>query len=222
VADLSLTKTCDPADFARLEEELAIVDRRFGAARPQHEMRRWEYALALHALTRWQEQYTSPLRAVYDVGGAGSPFRRMVEERMQYSVMVIDPDVAPEPARPPCTLAELFACHTPRVGQAVFCLSVLEHVDDLEEFCYHLACLVAPGGLLFLTMDYCNDTGTDPEDLYHFHWMRQRIFNPYTLGALTHEFGRRDFHLFGTGDLAWHDPQVYDYTFASLCLVKRP
>ena len=28
------------------------------------------------------------------------------------------------------------------------CLSVLEHVDDLDRFLYHLGCLVAPGGRL--------------------------------------------------------------------------
>ena len=39
----------------------------------------------------------------------------------------------------------------------VFCISVLEHVDDVTEFLYHLGCLVAPGGLLFLTVDCRED-----------------------------------------------------------------
>ena len=216
---LALSKTLDPADFDQLTEELAIVDQHFTRDREQHPMRRWEYAMALRACTTWYDVTAKrPQGPVIDVGGAGSPFWRMVNP---YACTVIDPDGGVD-------LAEHL-----RLGGAlaseVYCLSVLEHVEDLDRFLYHLSCLVAPGGLLFLTMDYREQEGPDTA---HFHWMRKRIFAPSSYLGLVgdfpdaHGFLDRDFQLLGGMDgrqpLIYHGPQVYDYTFASLALVKRP
>lgn len=219
---LALSKTLDPADFAELAEELAIVDTHFTSAREQHPMRRWEYAMALRAVREWQPAYT-PVN-VYDVGGAGSPFSAMCGSLMIGDPIVVDPDVEPHKGyRTP--LAE-FVRGGARLAQAVFCLSVMEHVDDLDQFLYHLSCLVAPGGLLFLTGDYCDGYYTAKDDAgvpdhYHFHWMRKRIFNAYSWGMIAGILHRHSFVHLGGVDVAWHGPQVYDYTFASLALVKR-
>jgi len=215
---IALSKTLDPADFALLAPELTVVDEHFASDRPQHEMRRWEYALALRAAYQWMtgRDYRYP-RAVADIGGAGSPFRLMLGAQARSHVEVIDPDLNYPLAH------YLTAVDTePQLFDLVTCLSVLEHVDELDRFCYHLGCLVAPGGLLFLTMDYCDDPSyTEPEDHYHFSWMRKRIFNAETLGRIESAFYGRDFSHFGAIDDAYHGPQVYDYTFASLALVKR-
>lgn len=215
---LPLSKSLDPTDFDQLGPELAIVDASFTAAREQHPMRRWEYAMALRAYDQWAQldyeryghvNHTHGGRMV-DVGGAGSPFRYMFEA-VGAHLRVIDPEEN-------ATLAQ----HIRYAGlqSCVFCLSVLEHIPDadFEQFLYHLSCLVAPGGLLFLTMDYW-DTST--VDTAHFHWMRQRIF---TLGSwlyLGQAFKRFQFDSFGEHDLHYHGAQVYDYTFASLALIKR-
>jgi hypothetical protein len=221
---LPLSKTLDPADFDQLREELAIVDRCFTDEREQHPMRRWEYALALRAYRQWlQRDYETCGHAnrthggrLADVGGAGSPWSRILgEEAGGAHVTIIDPAYAPGPK----TLAQYIRYGS--LASAVFCLSVLEHVDDLDEFCYHLSCLVAPGGLLFLTMDYCDSRGAAPADTYHFHWMRKRIFNGITIRDLADIFTDRDFVLLGAQDYADHGPQVYNYTFASLALRKR-
>ena len=220
---ITLSKTLDPADFAELQPELATVDRHFHSASPQHPMRRWEYAMALHALMTL-EKTEVPDRLV-DVGGAGSPFALMAEAR-GYIVHLVDPMASYQKERvSKCTLAGYLTC-LPRLAQVVTCISVLEHIEDLEEFYYHLSCLVAPGGLLFLTMDYCDGFALAKEDFrvpdtYDLHWMRERIFNNFTLGQLVTQFYRRDFVLLGEVDYAWHGPQVSDYTFASLALVKR-
>ena len=209
MASLPLSKTLDPADFDSLTEELAIVDQYFGTDRPQHDMRRWEYALALRAMGR---SFNPPKRHI-DVGGAGSPFVRMTEAYGWFPT-IVDPEVNR-------SLAEYLELR-PHLADAVTCLSVLEHVDDLDQFCYHLSCLVAPGGLLVLTFDYCKQPGFHkPVDTYHFHWMRRRIFNDFTGGQVHGRFGHRDFALLG--GIEWKDygPQVYDYTFRSLCLQKR-
>lgn len=207
---IPLTKLANiQADLALLPEELVQVDRYFNEDQPQHASRRWEYALALRAQTTWYDRDVltdadRPQGPVIDVGGAGSPFWRMVSHDR---CRVIDPKGGPD-------LAEHL-----RLGAAlaseVYCLSVLEHVEDLDQFCYHLGCLVAPGGLLFLTMDY----GTDLPDQYHFHWDRRRIFDTKAWETLREKFG--DFTLLGTRDRTYHGNQVYDFSICSLALVKR-
>jgi len=234
---LPLSKTLDPADFDQLTEELAIVDQYFTSEREQHPMRRWEYAMALRALATWKEgrDYRDP-STIADIGGGGSPFSLMLKDPHP---IVIDPsesggeDLAHYLTTPHWSMDESH----PMLQQAVFCLSVIEHVDDLDRFLYHLSCLVAPGGLLFLTFDTTNSP--EDEDRYHFHWMRKRIFRwtpeldpqfigfrspfvylpnvTFLLAALT----QQNFTLLGEIDGIWHGNQVYDYSFASLALVKR-
>lgn len=219
---MALSKTLDPADVTELADELTVVDRFFSTAREQHPMRRWEYALALRASDAWAQAdhdafgHANRLQGgpIYDVGGAGSPFYHMIGPEY---VRVIDPDDGGY------TLAQYHRKCAVRLGHQVFCLSVLEHVDNLDQFLYHLACLTAPGGLLFLTFDFTDDLSqTDPVDHYHFHWMRKRIFNAYSLATtVTYPLVQVGFRPLGLTDYTAHGPQVYDYTFASLALVKR-
>jgi hypothetical protein len=210
---LPLTKTLELSDFDALAEELQIVDRHFTSASEQHPMRRWEYALALRA----QRQMPYPAALVYDVGGAGSPFRYMADGEIR----VIDPN---EPSPNNYTLEQYVGGGT-ELGSQMFCLSVLEHVDDLDHFLYLLSCLVAPGGLLFLTMDAWD---RETADTAHFHWMRKRIFNfPNDIGDLLDDLQDYGFATFGEIDDVYHGhqlgapPNECSYTFASLCLRKR-
>ena len=222
---LALSKTLDPTDFEQLTDELAVVDRYFTSAREQHPLRRWEYALALRAATTWRAQATPHSIGWADVGGAGSPFHRMLTELLDVdptlprSGRIIDPDLPINS----CTLAEHLA-QGAALRELVFCLSVLEHVEDLDQFLYHLSCLVAPGGLLFLTLDYCDALVDDwPEDRYHFHWMRRRIANQYgwRLGGAEVLTQQHSFSLLGDHDWTYHGDHVFNYSFASLALVKR-
>lgn len=189
---------------------LGTVERHWASASPQHEARRWEYAMALEAFRDWRVRQLRPAAHghFYDVGGAGSPFYLMVP-----GTFTIDPAVNVD--------LQTFVGTNALLADAVFCISVIEHVDDLDEFLYHLSCLVAPGGLLFLTTDFQPDEGPDDK---HFHWMRKRIFTPFSLGAATGELILRDFTPLGdSADYRWHGPIEPDwgYSFASLALVKR-
>jgi hypothetical protein len=218
---LPLTKTLDPHDFALLEPEMRTVDQFFTKAREQHPMRRWEYALALkarHAWLQWDyEEHGHGNRAhghrIVDVGGAGSPFQLMLNEDSGQSITVIDPDGG--------MALDQFLRWRGNLAHEVYCLSVLEHVDELEHFLYHLNCLVAPGGLLFLTLDCCHGEQIFVQDVYHFHWMRKRIFSRLEWNLLEVAPPMVHFKLFGQADWAHHGNHVYDYTFASLALVKR-
>jgi len=203
---LPLTKLANiQSDLSLLQEELKVVEQYFTLADPQHESRKWEYAMAIRALDAWLDTRKGIGVAghVIDVGGAGSPFWKMIGD----STIVVDP-------KDQGTLAE-YLLSAPRLSHAVFCLSVLEHVDDLDRFCYHLGCLVAPGGLLFLTMDH----GTDLPDQYHFHWDRKRIFDTKAWEQIREKCG--EFELFGGRDRTYHGNQVYDFSIASLALIKR-
>lgn len=239
--DLPLSKYLDPADFDQLGEELVIVDRWFTSAREQHPMRRWEYAMALRARRDWlqwdYEQHGHANRAhghlIKDVGGAGSPFAAIVSEDAGQPVGVIDPDQDPG-----LSLAQYLRWRG-QLAHEVYCLSVLEHVEDLDQFLYHLSCLTAPGGLLFLTFDTCGPHATysagEVLDTYHFNWMRRRIFSQANYESLAGiptwasdqwpNLTRYGFSLLGDGQFPtgadYPGPQVYDYTFASLALQKR-
>jgi hypothetical protein len=207
----ALSRTMHPDDYAKLEGELLAVDA-VGIGE-QHLQRRWEYGLALHALGQW---YTangiSGLHApIYDVGGSGSTFARIVERWVERPVTIIDPR-----ERNGQTLRQAIGAGR-KCAQFVTCLSVLEHVDNVEEFVTDLAALVGPGGLLVLTMDYWNKCGPDTA---HFHWMRSRIFCPKTLALLRHDLRGHGFRVFGETAYSYKEPQVYDYTFASL-VVER-
>lgn len=212
-------------DFA--DEITVVVDQAFHRDRPQHEARRWEYALALTAIGAWKTAaglapHTST--PVADVGGAGSPFWRMAGEW----VHVIDPDGEGVQGR---TLAAYLAVgHDARLFPVVTCLSVIEHVPpaDLPAFLYHLACLTQPGGLLVLTCDTCGCGGPtfhEPTaDPHHFHWMRHQIITRPLLFAIAQQLAVHGFEYFGGIDYPIaraRTPQVHDYTFASIVMQKR-
>lgn len=218
---LPLSKTLDLADYEELTEELQVVDRHFTSASEQHPARRWEYAMALRALKVWKDgkDYRLPA-SIADVGGGGSPFASMVP----VWPLIIDPEVSFTLAHYVTTPWHSEGETHPRLYQAVFCLSVLEHVDDPNQFLYHLSCLVAPGGLLFLTMDCCDCPrhGIGRADTHHFHWMRKRIFSIREWQSLLYEFRLNPpLSLLGDVDWSYHGDHVYDYSFASLALVKR-
>jgi hypothetical protein len=206
-----LSRTLDPKDYDHLGLELPTVD-----AHPNtvpHEHRRWEYALALQAVGRWRARGGPWEGPLYDIGGAGSAFSEMLADWTGREVLVVDPAITDG-----YTLEQVVEEGGAPLSKVVTCLSVIEHVKDLDRFCYHLSCLVAPGGLLVLTMDYWNKCGPDTtgnKDL------RERLFCPKTYGQLRQQLGVFQLTAFGGVDPAWHGTHVWDYSFASLVLEKR-
>ena len=214
--EIALSKTLHPDDFDLLSEELALVDKHFTSAAPQHPMRRWEYAMALRA---------TPLdkmlpKVFYDIGGAGSPFLMMIDERYKSRLNYMETiDTAMG-----MSLAQ-YVRGNPRLADAVYCISVLEHIPpkDLSRFLYHLGCLVAPGVVLFLTVDSCDCArhGTSHPDQHHFHWMREQIFTWYGfLDNIVEPLLAEHFTPLGEVQLAYNGNYVYDYTFCSYALIK--
>ena len=230
MTDLPLSKYLDPQDDEALQEELVVVDRAFTTASEQHPARRWEYAMALRALRTWETVVGHDAHRITDVGGSGSPFRWMIPH--DHDLTLIDPA---EPYTPQDLASYLRhgvrapdGWYQPILQEAVFCLSVLEHVEDLDAFLYHLSCLTAPGVLLFLTMDACDCPSHDADmevpsvpDPHHFHWMRRRMFGHRDVRYVCEQLGQYQFQILGTANTQWPGPQVYDYSFFSLALIKR-
>lgn len=226
-APLPLSKYLDPADFAELAPELEIVDRHF-VFQPQSEFRRWEYAMGLRAARMWQEGRPA-VRNAADVGGAGSAFWQMLGTDGVDNVCVIDPDETRSLDR---YLHEEGWSGAPRLFPMVFCISVLEHVPQAEQaqFLYHLSCLTAPGGLLFLTGDACSSRclpGGEWDhhgqgDPHHFHWMRPGgILTTKRLSWVLNELAAYQFSPLGIMLHVAGPSTVYDYTFVSIAMVKR-
>ncbi len=105
--------------------------------------------------------------------------------------------------------------------EVVTCISVLEHVPDLDNFVNHLVRVTAPGGLLFLTMDIWGEPAHVP-DKAHWHWMRKRIFSVDGWKGLAETAYLNGFRLLGDADWDYHDATLenWGYSLCSLALVK--
>lgn len=198
----------------------------------QHPQRAWEYSQALYALERWDihlptyvpERDEGGLRLA-DIGGASSNFWRTFSHYTRKPAVAIDPnhawasdDQAAQYFRD--TLHRFKEQSPDQQFDCVFCLSVVEHVpsDQLQQFERDLASLVCPGGLLILTCD----AGESHPDVYHFNWMRERIYTPGGLAALAHVFAQTyQLSPIDPPDYQWHGPTVYDYSAAILTATKK-
>lgn len=226
---LPCTKVMSPLDFAQLQAEVEILDDLPAVLDGQHAIRRWEYAMALHALGLWRDVTSTPALAICDVGGAGSNFWQALHAgEPDASILRLDPSL-PTPDGQPGVIhypdhidaaygVEEWAQRLPASADVVTCLSVLEHLPDVPAACRALHRLLRPGGLLVLTVDYWDCEGPDTA---HFHWMRQRIYNAGRLRKLLGFLREIGFRSFGPpADWAYHGHQVYDYSVAALALVK--
>lgn len=224
---LAFSKTLDPRDYrhSALRPYLDILDIHKAELEGQHEHRRWEYAMALLVLDQWLQQapgFTVAGPVAVDVGGQGSPLSKIVTD-LGVNCHIIDPAYNYPVER---TLEK-----EPRFrANVVFSISTIEHAEDLPRFVEAVGKLVATGGLLFLTADYVDAAPPAttvgriqrfPEDKYHFHWMRKQIFGPAAWQWLIDEFCALGLTPFGESDPTWHGAQVYDYSFASLAMIRK-
>lgn len=205
---------------------------------PQHRARVLEYERAMRALMHavTETQNFAPL--ILDVGGAGSPWTWLVAAHTRLPVQIIDPEFnglgvgAPttELENPDIYTVRQFG-HNPLEGKADFiaCISVLEHIQDEQAFLVDLVKLLAPGGVLFLTVDY--DPTNAEKDEFQFHWMRKRIYNarsfylnsnPDSVKMRLMDLGLDPFGETDLGPLPLESTTIpgLGYTFASLCMRK--
>lgn len=219
------TKICElPHDYPCLSPWPETIDRYPEVMHGQHAIRRWEYAMTLATIAAWQDRVipNDPLQ-ILDVGGAGSGFWRVLTGITSEDILVVDPaftdrDDDPGQRRGVAQSLEAYAATAAHDRwDVITCVSVIEHIPDLRPFFRAAHMLLKPGGLLVGTTD-CAET---LPDVYHFHWMRSRIYTPTTLRKFLTGLRELGYMSFGSTDLTYHGPQVYDYSMASFALTKR-
>lgn len=210
----------------------------------QHPIRVWEYAMTMRNIYAYTTTIADRHTArdgftVADIGGHTSNFWKLLRHYLVRAdkVYCIDPLYPREGEaemgqyRIPATVEEVAAASNGYRGtfDILTCVSVIEHVppDALPAFLEACTALLRPNGLLCLTCDFAPPLDPiliAPEaDIYHFHWMRERIFHQDTfITDVLDVCGRLGYNLLGATDLAWKGPQVYDYTMASAALVYQP
>jgi len=135
---------------------------------PLHNWSRvWEYPYAFYHLEKWKKQLTGiPLPRIVDIG-SGVTFFPFTIARMGCRVTCVDNDpiVAHDLERAihctPCgtgSVEQVFAdgAALPIKNEeidAVYCISVLEHVPSPDTVLKELARILKPGGMLILTID---------------------------------------------------------------------
>jgi SAM-dependent methyltransferase len=225
----------DPMDVLELEPERQTIFR-YEATLGQHEARWWEYAMAHRAIATWYESVGEYLEGrspqviagtggpllLADVGGAGSRFAQSLVALTSEDILTIDPEPrAADLSRvvPYVGTVEQFAAQmSHNQFDCLTAISVIEHLENVIPFLRACHMLLKPGGLLFLTTDCWNKEG---EDVAHFHWMRKRIYTPESLGRLMKRCRELGFGAGSRCDWTYHGDTVYDYSFASLAMVKR-
>lgn len=217
----------------------------------QHPIRRWEYAMTLRTIQGWLDaekaalakatikacddvgypgavvesiERVTPL-SICDVGGGGSNFWKALIAHTSEDIVLVDPAPTGTPGEPgqylsiPGTI-EQYAANTLPLGRfdILTCISVIEHVEQVRPFLRACHMLLKSGGLLALTTDYCDSEGPD---IYHFHWMRKRIYNADLIRKLLVSAREVGFRSFGEADWSYPGAMVYDYSVASIALVKK-
>lgn len=197
MSELFLSRTLCPSDYTALENELPHTLGFVTVDDPPH--RHWEYALALHSIGRWLDAGHHLHGSTCDI----SIEPRLWTEELPITRLAIsaDADLAGLPLK-----------------DVITSFTTVTQVEDLERYCYHLSCLLAPGGLLILTMEYWDRCG---EDRAVGARTRRRIFCPKTYAQLRTALTPLHLTTFGGVDPAYHGRQVHDYTLASLVLEKR-
>lgn len=200
-----------PLDWQK--EVLPEVEALFNSASPQHECRKWEYSQALNAIEYAfpEDDIGTPTRCL-DVGGAGSPFANMLKGR-DCEVNIVDP------ALDKIGIQEYVKLEPPPVD-AVFTISVIEHVKEPDPFLKACIAALKPGGLFFLTTDAQEHEG---EDKGHFAWMRSRIYSPQSLMELSEYICSLGMEVISPVNLTYPGHNLYgSYNFVSLAFLKLP
>lgn len=236
----ALSRTMRTGDLEELAPDLLYLDAMFaavGCMHPaQHQLRRWEYSLLFRSLRElygeegikgcfaidfacgvgeggaimlskgvarvrlteiwthgdWSEWLINHMRSAQDVyGGAWELCRHDMEK-------------TPEPEYPRYQIA--------------LCVSSLEHIHDWRSAVDNMARVVEPGGMIFLTMDFCHDGEWDH---YQYKELRARIYDAKKMRYLAEVLEARGFVHPMPPDWDHYETMVNDYTFSSLVMVKE-
>jgi SAM-dependent methyltransferase len=126
----------------------------------------WEYPYHYHHLSAWLSERSGPTPTVVDLG-SGVTFFPFAVARLGCDVVCVDPDpvantevgraaaaMAAAPGTVRFAAGECAAIPLPDSSvDALYCVSVLEHVENPERAVPEVARVLKPGGLFVLTID---------------------------------------------------------------------
>jgi SAM-dependent methyltransferase len=234
-----LSKVMHPADWAFLSPEVEEVDK--VALYPEQNLyRRWEYAMALKALrTAFAEERPDGLCMTEFGSGPGSLGPLLFG--LGYTITLRDHWTVPgheaflraelmkASERLPVRHMNFWVIQDGQLGQpiatrptydAVFCISVLEHIRDYATAFRELIYYTRPGGLIFLTTDFAED---ETDHYSHAGLRAGKMFTESTYRELYAIARGENCWLLGGGeDWKWRDAcrLVYDYGFASMAFIR--
>lgn len=237
-----LSRTMREADYAELESEGLFLKSVHDAIQmwypPQHKHRLWEYTIALKALNT---AFDSGKRLrVSDIGCAGSFLSPMLywlgHDVFMYEVwqfgdlkaytmeQMVKTDALRTKTGSSYQLREYGLCslrEEDRNIDAAFCISTIEHISNYQDALRDMCRSVKPGGLMFLTSDFCEHELDD----YHYNYLRAgKMFTKDTYQEMQSIGESEGFKLVGgESDWSWEENRrlVHNYGFACLAMVKE-
>jgi SAM-dependent methyltransferase len=239
--EFCLSRVMRPTDYTELAPATAEIDKVLpllgGWNTVQHQHRKWEYAMALFAANRWalQRKRKSPgFFTVADFGcgiGILSPVLAWMGNKVSmYEIWTMGNEeaqaieqmnkVSGNNGSYEMVNRALGGLQEKDFGKfdASFCISTIEHTPDHENAFREFCQTVKPGGLLFLTMDFADNTGPHFADHVRCRIGTKELMHQY--GQWGSEMGMS---YFGGTDWEWTEASrmVYDFGFGSLAMVKN-
>ena len=239
-----VSRTMRLGDYVELTPEMDVVEkviRIVGLDPAQHRHRRWEYALALHAVNQRFGTLTTD-KGVLQVGDFGCAIGLLapIMVWLGHDVHMYEPWAwgnQEEQCLGQCSIAQngssspgkFTICHRDLSHleaedkgrfDVSFCISTMEHVPNETEAMNDLFDSVAPGGITFLTMDF----GPDETDHYMSASVRARIYCPQKMQHLVELGQAQGFELLGgESDWSWHPEMtlVNNHGFSAIGMVRR-
>lgn len=224
-------KSVEVLDYSEMAQAISDITATVGKERElnayfyfPHEHRWWEYASALTALEEWA-QVTSTLPGpvrMLDAGVGHSVLSPAILSKHPYAeISEIELDSKIVEARNEIKLSLI--CHQESIldpvhkrYDAVFCISVIEHIWDWRIALKKLMDRVYSKGLLVITTDYGDKEKTN--------WIndseRENKFVEEDLREMAEILEDGGFK-FEKPDYTFHGPQVFDYTFFRFIAVKK-
>jgi len=211
---MQLSRILHSDDYKLFTEHLAVdqVMKMLPDYRFEHEHRRWEYGLAMRSVL------DTGSKTVLDVGGAGSVLSPLLAY-YNCDVTQLDPEAGEENVRSQNKtlgtnikfISGDFSTVEVPTFDAVVSVSTIEHVEDDITFFKEL--LKHANKSVFLTMDFFPTRETFSK--HHIRtYNRESIHN---FCEIAKEMG----FSFSLTDYVYEKPFVYEYTFASLFLVRN-
>jgi hypothetical protein len=197
-----------------------------------HEHRFWEYGSAIQTMfDTFGSESLQRDKTVLDVGAGWSPLGPALALCCGCLVTECEPDVGCRTSRVACnrflekkkkvpinSLDLGLSNLPPYQYDAVFCISVMEHVKQKEErqAWVELAKRVRPGGLLFMTVDCVQELGKP----YTFDNLRETNYTTQMLEVRVDIIKSLGLVPMGIPDYTYRGAQVFDYTFFRLGFLK--